>query len=114
MYDWADYKFAEDCLELSGLSQLEFNDKKEMFKVKNRQLVDISKTKEYQSILAAKLKQKRKEEINNLLIELDQKRVRAICEPEIKDQESGQTWLEFYTEQVQTLRVELATLEQEE
>ena len=93
---------------------IEFNNNKEMFKVKNGQLVDISKTKEYQNILAAKLKQKRKEEINNLLIELDRKRVRAICEPEIKDQESGQTWLEFYTEQVQTLRVELATLEQEE
>ncbi len=114
LYDRADYKFSDECLEFPELSQSEFNEKKDMFKVENGQLVDISKTKEYQNILSAKLKQKRKEEINNLLIVLDRKRVRAICEPSIKDDEVGQTWLEFYNEQVQTLREELITLAHEE
>lgn len=42
--------------------------------------------------------------------ELDKKRIRAMAEPEIKDIQSGQTWLEFYTVQIQALRDQIATL----
>lgn len=42
--------------------------------------------------------------------EFDKKRVRAIAEPSIKDIATGQTWLEYYTEQIVALRAELAGL----
>lgn len=35
---------------------------------------------------------------------IDKKRVRALCEPQLKDSESGETWLDFYTGQVIVLR----------
>ena len=56
----------------------------------------------------------RKEQIETLkeqLNELDTKRIRAICENEIKDESSGQTWLEYYNEQVIILRNELKELQ---
>lgn len=41
---------------------------------------------------------------------LDLKRIRAICEPGIKDEESGQTWLEYYNEQIQEKRIQITSL----
>ncbi|MCM1265255.1 MAG: hypothetical protein NC200_03565, partial [Candidatus Gastranaerophilales bacterium] len=38
---------------------------------------------------------------------LDEKRIRAICEPAIKDEETGETWLEYYTSQIEELREKL-------
>ena len=46
------------------------------------------------------------EEINNL----DLKRIRAICEPEIKNEETGETWLEYYNTQIQELRLQIQEL----
>lgn len=48
-----------------------------------------------------------RENIKNLQAQIDvidKKRVRALCEPQIKDSESGETWLDFYTGQVLVLR----------
>jgi len=42
--------------------------------------------------------------------ELDKKCIRAMREPSVKDETAGQTWLEFYTEQIQELRNQLAQL----
>ena len=39
--------------------------------------------------------------------DLDTKRIRAICEPEVKDSETGETWLEYYTKQIALLREKL-------
>lgn len=39
--------------------------------------------------------------------DLDTKRIRAICEPEVKDSETGETWLEYYTKQIVLLREKL-------
>lgn len=52
----------------------------------------------------------RKEEIKNKLSELDLKRIRAVCENEIKDEETEETWLEFYNKQIVELRAELSSL----
>ena len=52
----------------------------------------------------------RKAEIEQQLLELDSKRIRAICEPSIKDEETGETWLDYYNSQVMTLREELPNL----
>lgn len=35
---------------------------------------------------------------------IDKKRVRALCEPQLKDAATGETWLDFYTGQVLVLR----------
>ena len=42
------------------------------------------------------------------LEELDAKRLRAICEPSVKDNATGQTWLEYYNEQIVNLRRKLS------
>lgn len=38
---------------------------------------------------------------------LDIKRIRAIAEPSVKDETTGQTWLEYYTQQIAELRAQL-------
>lgn len=52
----------------------------------------------------------RKSEIERQLLELDTKRVRAMCEPSIKDESTGETWLDYYNAQVAQLREELNSL----
>lgn len=73
-------------------------------------LTDISETQEYQNRVAQKEKEANIAELKQQIKELDEKRVRAVCEPQIKDMESGQTWLEYYTQQIQTLRVQIEEL----
>lgn len=50
----------------------------------------------------------RKNEIRTELENLDKKRIRAIAEPSMKDE--NQSWLEFYNNQVKLLRDELSQL----
>ena len=73
-------------------------------------LVDISDTEEYKKYLQEKEVAIRKSEIERQLLELDSKRIRAICEPSVKDETTGETWLDYYNTQVMTLREELANL----
>lgn len=54
-------------------------------------------------------------EINSLLSsinDLDFKRIRALCEPEIKDETTGETWLEYYNFQILELREQLKILQE--
>ena len=50
-------------------------------------------------------------EIYTELYELDTKRIRAVCEDEVKDEKTGETWLDYYNSQVYDLRIELASLQ---
>lgn len=50
----------------------------------------------------------RKQEIQTELDELDKKRIRALAEPSLKDDET--TWLEYYNSKILKLRTEYATL----
>ena len=50
-------------------------------------------------------------QIKQQLLVLDQKRIRAVCEPEFKDEEEGVTWLEYYNFKVLELRSQLAELQ---
>ena len=63
-------------------------------------------TAEYLQEQAIKAKQQRIDEIKAQLTELDQKRIRALCEPSTLTNESNQTWLEYYNNQVLQLREE--------
>lgn len=80
------------------------------YKVVNGILTDISNTNEYKEFLHQQEVQIRKSEIERQLLELDTKRVRAMCEPSIKDESTGETWLDYYNAQVAQLREELNSL----
>lgn len=54
---------------------------------------------------------KRITDIHEKLNDLDEKRIRAVCESEVKDSQTGQTWLEYYNSLVVDLREELTALE---
>jgi len=82
----------------------------EKYKKEDGKLVDISNTDEYKEFLHKKEIAVRKAEIERELVELDTKRVRAMCEPSIKDETTGETWLDYYNAEVQKLREELKTL----
>ena len=55
--------------------------------------------------------EKRLEEISNELNLLYIKRIRALCEDEIKTERTGETWLDYYNSQIYDLRVEYKSLE---
>ena len=55
--------------------------------------------------------EKRLEEISNELNLLDIKRIRALCEDEIKTERTGETWLDYYNSQIYDLLVEYKSLE---
>lgn len=49
--------------------------------------------------------------IQEELFLLDQKRIRAVCEPELKDAQEGETWLEYYNFKIFELRKQLSELQ---
>jgi len=57
------------------------------------------------------LKQREIVNIKSQLNALDLKRIRAMVEPCVKDELTGETWLEYYNSQVVKLREELKRLE---
>jgi len=71
-------------------------------------IVDISNTIECQNQLLQEERQKRQQQLVIEIESLDQKRIRAFCEPSLK--EEGVTWLEYYTSQIQQKRQEIINL----
>ena len=43
---------------------------------------------------------------------MDKKRIRAICEPSVKDESTGETWLDYYNNQVVAIRVQIQELKE--
>ena len=82
----------------------------EKYSVIDGVLTDISSTQEYLNNIAQKETEATLNNLKTQVKELDIKRIRAIAEPELKDSENGQTWLEFYTQQIQSLRSQIASL----
>lgn len=73
-------------------------------------LKDISTTPDYMTSQQSKEKEVLKVELKEQIDEIDKKRIRAMCEPSIKDESTGQTWLEYYNLQVQELREKLNSI----
>lgn len=73
-------------------------------------LVDITETDEYKAKVTVQENLIKKADLQAKIEELDKKRVRAGFEPAIKDEASGQTWLEYYTSQIQDLREQISQL----
>jgi hypothetical protein len=67
----------------------------------------------YDKLKENQAKEARIEEITILLKELDEKRIRAVCEDEIKDETTNETWLDYYNGQIYELRTELNSLKQQ-
>lgn len=70
-------------------------------------LKDISVASEFQDNIIKKEKDLLRADLLAQVEELDKKRIRAIAEPALKDAEIGQTWLEYYTLQIQALRSQM-------
>lgn len=71
---------------------------------------EFTDTDEYKKRKADEEKEAIIEKIKLELSELDSKRIRAICENEIKDETTGQTWLDYYNSKVKELRAKLAQI----
>lgn len=83
---------------------------RDKYKLINGTLTDISNTEEYKEFLHQKEVLIRKTEIEQELLNLDTKRIRAMCEPSVKDEATGETWLDYYNLQVSRLREDLNSL----
>ena len=65
----------------------------------------------YEKILKERNNSEKTSKIIEKLNELDSKRIRAVCENQIKDSQTGETWLEYYNSQVDKLRKEMQSIE---
>lgn len=103
----ADFKFSENCLEtqeeivrdkLSGqlYLQSDYN--------------NLIATDDYKAKVTAQENLLKKAELQAQIDALDSKSIRALREGGIKDEATGQTWLVYYTEQIQSLRAQIASL----
>ena len=86
----------EECSRMS-------EDSENVYFYKKKKFVPVSKAEIEQ-------KEKRRKEIFEELDLLDTKRIRAVCEPSIKDIETGETWLQYYNSEIEMLRAELGSL----
>jgi len=80
------------------------------YKVIEGVLTDISESQEYIDLKAQVEKETTLADLEQQIDEIDKKRIRAIAEPALKDAQLGQTWLEYYTEQIQGIRAQIASL----
>lgn len=67
----------------------------------------LEQTDEYKAKVSEQENAAKKAELILKIEELDKKRVRASLEPSIKDEATGQTWLEFYNKQIADLRSQI-------
>jgi len=111
LIDCADYKYAQNCLETDITTRADYCENQEKFAINEEgALIDISNTTEYLEQETKKETEKLKQVLIQKINDYDMRRIRAICEPTVKDANTGQTWLEYYTLQVQALREELINL----
>lgn len=103
----ADFKFSENCLEtqeeivrddLSGqlYLQSDYN--------------NLIATDDYKAKVTARENVAKKADLQSQIDALDSKSIRALREGGIKNEATGQTWLAYYTEQIQSLRAQIASL----
>lgn len=78
-------------------------DTENIYFYKNKKFIAVSKA-EFET------KEARKAEIKAELAALDNKRIRAICEPSVRDEATGETWLDYYNAEIAALREEYSNL----
>lgn len=68
---------------------------------------EIVLNENYEQEEEEKYKQEQRQILIEQIEELDKKRIRAVCEPSVKDEITGETWLDYYNKQIASLREEL-------
>ncbi len=96
-------------IEVSDEIFNEFLDDKLKYTYQNS---EITKNPEYEKLKEKEQILKQINEIEEKLSVLDLKRIRAVCEDEIRDEKTGETWLDFYNSQIYDLRIQLKYLEE--
>lgn len=109
-FDKNDNSYNNYCDEVDGSYMVEIPDDGKPYGFIGDEIADISNTHEYQAKIKARENAVKKAAFQAQIDELDKKRVRAGFEPSVKDETTGQTWLEYYNLQVQELRNQLAEL----
>lgn len=108
------YNLASDLLIADGYKDIDdnlielFNQGKAI--IEDGNIRDISNTDEYKAKIALDERTLKISTLTAKIEELDLKRIRAIAEPKLRDGDSGQTWLDYYTEQIIGLRREINAL----
>jgi len=101
----------EKYIEITKGQAYEIDKNIDAYRYIDNEIVNIARTQEYQIIIALREKDAQKLSLEKQIEELDKKRIRAICEPSVKDKATGQTWLEYYNLQIKDLRNQIAELE---
>lgn len=65
---------------------------------------------DYEKLKRQSLIREEIESLTRVLEDLDKKRIRAICENSIKDEQTSKTWLEYYNEEVVKIRNNITEL----
>lgn len=102
--------FYKNIQELPNVTTNEYQTNKDKFKLEDNQIINIENTAEYILLEKEKTKNLEIEQIKKELEELDIKSIRAMREPSLINQESEQTWLEYYQNQITNLRNRLNQL----
>lgn len=100
----------ENFIEIEEEQAYEIDKDIAKFKYIDGQIVDISESSEYKTKKAEEEKEAKITQFRAEIEELDKKRIRALAEPQLKDEATGETWLEYYTKQIQALRAEISAL----
>ncbi|MBR6127897.1 hypothetical protein IKQ21_09460 [bacterium] len=93
----------------------ENNSEFKIFALKPNEYIEngIAKINEnYENYIAKLNLQLEVQELNERIKELDLKRIRAICEPSVKDESTAETWLQYYNTQIQALRSQIQALQE--
>ena len=102
--DFADFKYLDDCIEAKDITADYFRENRDGFKIQEGVVVDYTDSAEYAALQAKRADEALVEQVKIQIDELDKKRIRAICEPSVKNPVTGETWLEYYNQQIQELR----------
>lgn len=80
------------------------------YEVQEGKLVDISSTDEYKAKVQQQANAIKKVQLQSEIEALDIKSIRALREGGVKDETSGQTWIQYYTSEIARLRTEISNL----
>lgn len=95
-------------IQVSDEIYQEFQKDTDKYIFKNGKIVE---NPDYEAIKEKENIKNQIDEVNEKLAILDLKRIRAVCEDEIRNEKTGETWLDFYNSQIYDLRMRLKSLE---
>lgn len=111
---YTDTQRADFVVSHQGMKSIETEDAlyflEDYEQLQNGEIINVSETDEYKAKVLAEENAVKKAELQAQIDELDKKRIRAGFEPTVKDETTGQTWLEYYNQQIADLRAQISQL----